>query len=130
MNSRDKGKRGEREIVKLLDEVLERVYGEGKPLIQRNTLQSHQGGYDIIGIDWLAIEVKFQEKDFDKKWWEQCVRQAGESQQPTLFFRRTRQPWKVMIQITLHKPVPVVMNIEDWLEYFEWSLECQKETKI
>ena len=78
--ARSKGQRGEREIVALLQAVVNEVYTAYNrkvistteselvqyrtlevPLLQRNTIQSDRGGYDIVGLDWLAPEVKVPE---------------------------------------------------------------------
>ena len=53
--SRQKGQRGEREVCQILAEHLG---GEFK----RNLMQTQEGGFDILGLDEYAIEVKFQEK--------------------------------------------------------------------
>jgi hypothetical protein len=79
----NKGKRAEREIVGLLQPVVNAVYaaaGITPPLLQRNTLQSDRGGYDIVGLDWFAPEVKRCETLSLRTWWEQCKGQAKPSQ--------------------------------------------------
>ena len=72
--SREKGKRAEREVVKLLQPVVTKVYQEaGKeiPLLERNLMQSHKGGHDIVGLEWMALEVKHHETLQISQWWEQ-----------------------------------------------------------
>ena len=88
--SRQKGQRGEREICKILEEKLG---GEFK----RNLMQTAEGGYDVLGLDGWAIEVKFQEKLSIEKWWKQTVEQATNGKKPVLFFRRSREDWRVVI---------------------------------
>ena len=88
--SRQKGQRGEREICKLLAEKLGGEY-------KRNLMQTQEGGYDVLGLDGYAIEVKFQEKLQIEKWWEQTVQQASVERLPVLFFRRSREPWRVVV---------------------------------
>ena len=69
--SRNKGKRGEREVVKLLQPVVNEVYeslGLEPPLLERNLMQSHKGGCDLAGLDWLALEVKYQEQQQMTSW--------------------------------------------------------------
>ena len=124
----DKGKRGEREVVKLLQPIVDRVYNElgiEPPVLKRNTLQSFAGGYDIIGIDWLALEVKFQERLQIDKWWQQTIQQTAQGQFPVLFFRQARKKWRVIIGISLIPDDCTLMHsraeipLETFLEFFE-----------
>lgn len=78
--SRNKGQRGEREVIALLQPTVDRLYvqaGYPTPILARNLSQSREGGFDIAGLEWLAIEVKYQENENVKGWWEQACRQAG-----------------------------------------------------
>ena len=68
MNSRDKGKRGERELANLLQEYLGRD-------VTRNLVQSRDGGYDL-NIEGIALEVKRREELALREWWDQTVEQA------------------------------------------------------
>lgn len=110
--SRDKGKRGEREVCKLLQEwwnkdgvIFERTPQSGA--WDRNRRFSMCG--DIICNDPsfpYCVEVKFNEKfsldqifmnkgkgDFFK-WWEQCIHQAQQIQkQPLLIVRKRFFSW-------------------------------------
>lgn len=127
--SRNKGKRGEREVIGLMQLTIFEVYqahGLECPRLQRNTLQSDQGGFDIVGIDWLAVEVKYQEKPQLGKWWAQTLRQA-QGKEPVLFFRSNRQDWRVMMHALLGGPgcgvtVPVVTTLEDFLRWLRIRL--------
>ena len=96
-NSRNKGKAGEREVVKLLQELLD---GYGLT-IERNLLtQARSGGVDVVGVPGLAIEVKRAECLQLDKWFEQAKRQAMQLKaRPVLFFRQSRQPWRVMTEM-------------------------------
>ena len=87
--SRQKGQRGEREVCKILSDKLG---GEFK----RNLMQTAEGGYDVLGLKGWAIEVKFQEKLSIEKWWKQTVEQAN-GKKPVLFFRKSRENWRVVI---------------------------------
>lgn len=96
--SRNKGKRGEREVVKLLQPVVNEVYqslGLEPPALERNLMQSHKGGCDLAGLDWLALEVKYQEQEQMTSWWDQCKRQAKPDREPVLFYRKNNAKWKV-----------------------------------
>jgi hypothetical protein len=105
--ARNKGKRGERAVIDwlqpILDEVCKKI-GSKQVLLQRNTVQSDKGGTDIVGLDWLAAEVKnceSQGKANLASWWDQCDQQARDwstSRQkmtPVLFYMRNHQPIRV-----------------------------------
>jgi len=96
--NRQKGHDGEREIVKLLQPIVEMILGEKR--LQRNLQQTRQGGHDICGLEHLAIEVKRCETLEIEKWWKQTLRQAamlGKDAIPVLFFRQNRGKWRVMM---------------------------------
>lgn len=138
--SRNKGKRAEREVIELMTPAMNNAFqkfitdyphldcGE-QPKLQRNTLQSDAGGYDIVGIPWLALEVKNQAKGAVDAWWKQCLEQASKGQTPVLWYRIGGQPWRVRMAVTCKVVdyraawVPVVdMSPFAWLDYFEIRL--------
>lgn len=129
-SSLDKGKRAEREIVKLLQPVVTKVYlaaGKEPISLERNLMQSHKGGYDIEGLDWLAPEVKHHETLCVNSWWQQTVRQAGAERVPVLFYRQSRKPWSVMIRVNLRLSksvitMPGVISMEAFIIWFERRL--------
>lgn len=90
--ARQKGQEGEREVIKLLAECC----GEDITL-KRNLMQSMEGGYDIVGLDWLALEVKRQETLDIENWWKQTLRQAGDNRIPVLLYRQNRKQWYVVM---------------------------------
>ena len=90
--ARQKGQDGEREVIKLLKECC----GESAEM-KRNLAQTREGGYDIVGFDWLAIEVKRQETLDVEAWWKQTLRQAGAEKIPVLIYRQNRKGWNVMM---------------------------------
>lgn len=104
--SRNKGQRGEREVLQMFLHSMERVETEtglagDSARIKRNTLQSDRGGDDLHGIPLVSVEVKRAEVLSLNSWWQQCARQAEAMQQdkpllPVLFFRQNRKPWRVM----------------------------------
>lgn len=108
--SRDKGQRAEREIAKLLQPVVTAVWLElGKdgpaPSLQRNLMQAHEGGHDLLGLDWLALEIKHQERFILEAWWRQAVEQADRAErrsfvevEPVLFYRKNHAPWRVIMR--------------------------------
>jgi hypothetical protein len=86
INSRAKGQRAERDVANRLNVVVERVclrLGVDFQKLKRNLAQTQQGGFDLEGVDWIAIEVKHQAKPLMNSWWEQTLRQAGPKPQDT-----------------------------------------------
>lgn len=109
LTSRNKGKRGEREIADLLQPTVDCVATElgldaSKLLIQRNTVQSDRGGSDLTGLPGLSIEVKLCETLALESWWTQCQEQARGSKRigaggvPVLFYRSNRKAWRVRME--------------------------------
>lgn len=94
--SRNKGKRGEREVVKLLQAVIDGVQNKDEKIrLQRNSLQSDGGGMDIVGLEGYAIEVKYQENLQLEQWWRQTVVQSKGRLVPVLVYRKSHSPWRV-----------------------------------
>jgi len=134
INSRSKGIRGERAIIDALQPIVDTVYASlalDAPLLQRNTLQSDRGGYDVIGLEWLAIEVKNCAALSLEAWWQQCERQARGDQTPVLFYKATRGKWRVRMLTTLYcgnQPLPGVLvdiAFEAFLEWFPRRLAIE-----
>ncbi len=108
--SRNKGQRAEREVVKLLQPVVTAAWSEvGRvgpaPSLERNLMQAHKGGHDLLGLDWLALEVKHQEQFAIASWWQQTVEQADKASQqmlvevePVLFYRKNNVGWRVIMR--------------------------------
>jgi len=90
INSRTKGAAAERELFKIISTSI------GIP-VERNLIQTREGGADTSVGEW-AIEVKRQEVLSITAWWAQAVEQSLRvNQKPMLIYRRSRQPWKVII---------------------------------
>lgn len=87
---RVKGQVGEREFISLLQERLEVD-------LSRNLEQTREGGYDIVGLPQLAIEIKRQETLSIPAWWAQTLKQAKKGQVPILAYRQSRKPWTVIV---------------------------------
>lgn len=128
--SRNKGQRGEREVIALLQPVLDEVYasvGLESPALARNLMQSHKGGCDLAGLDWLAIEVKYQEAGNMGSWWDQTKRQAGKDREGVLFYRKNHAKWKVkmfgfLVAGGQRVRAPVVIEVEAFLAYLRIRL--------
>jgi hypothetical protein len=133
-SSLQKGKRGEREVVKILQPVVDEMYsmaGLEVPKLQRNTLQSDSGGYDIVGLSWIALEVKLQEQQNLNGWWKQTLTQAGPNQLPVLFYRKNHAKWRVRTWGNLAwgsryaNHILVDISVEDFLNYFRLILKSE-----
>lgn len=128
--SRNKGKVGEREVVGILQPVVNNVYplfGLKPPKLQRNSLQSDGGGSDIHGLEWMALEVKYHKDLAINSWWAQTVRQAGADRVPILLYRTNNQPWRCRMLGLLGTPgagitTPVNVDIEQFLAWFRIKL--------
>jgi len=94
MSSRDKGKRGEREIVNFYCE-------RGFPAVRTAPLQAGfvEGAADVSGVGNFHIEVKRQEALNIWKALEQSERDAKEGMVPTVHFRRNRSEWYVALSL-------------------------------
>lgn len=115
LNARSKGARGEREIVTLMNRIIDNVLASqtwddvviktAKACIQRNQAQSAVGGHDLNGVFGLSVEIKRVEVLAVDKWWEQCREQAiRNAEVPVLLYRKNKNPWRC---VTLgHAPLP------------------------
>lgn len=137
INSRNKGRMGEREVINLLQPVVTEVY-EAHDMIpvrlQRNLLQADKGGDDVHGLDWLSIEVKRSEKGTVDSFWNQCVKQANARNAcPVLLYRRNGMPWQAVLNGALFAPgywglwkaqrvARVTVSMADFLHWFRMAL--------
>lgn len=131
INAQQKGKRAEREIKNILQSSIDKVYESYptaiKPTMERNQMQSAVGGYDIVGVDWLAPEIKHCEQLAINTWWAQTVRQAKPNQMPVLIYKVSRKGWHVVTNVCLpvgndFHIVRSTMSLDDFLAYFEARL--------
>lgn len=102
INSRAKGKSGERELIGELKKLLpEELTSE----LSRNLDQTRDGGHDIVGLDGWALEVKRYAEvlpaDLDR-FWKQAVEQAArnDGSRPALCFREDRRAWRTVIRVS------------------------------
>lgn len=156
INVRSKGQRGEREVVTMLQSIVDRVIaainkeiddeisqgvmvrvGKRPDQVQvlRNQLQSAVGGSDLSGIDWLAIEVKYQETENLNSWWAQTQKQTKPGQVGVLIHRANQQKWRVRMLGKLalidgrHVTCPVDITVDAFLLWFENEFRS-RATKI
>lgn len=110
-----KGKRAERAVASILNPILERVCQEEgvDPIkLQRNLVQTQQGGHDLVGVDWLAIEIKHHKQVSLPAWWRQTCGQAGCDEtgtpipnriyrEPVLIWKQHGGKWNVRMLVRL-----------------------------
>lgn len=105
INSRTKGQAGEREVVHLLNSIIEQVLASmpwdeavataARSCIQRNQNQSAVGGSDLNGVFGMAVEIKRQENIQVDTWWAQTIAQAKRNNEhPVLLYRKNHHPWR------------------------------------
>ena len=102
INGKQKGKRGELELVKKLKE-----YGyDCKRSVQ---YCGANGDADVIGLPGIHIECKRVERLNIDEAMLQAIRDRREAEYPTVFHRKNNHEWLV------------TMRLEDWIEiYKEW----------
>ena len=92
MNSKQKGKRGELEIAKILQE-------HGYPARRSVQYNGVQGYADVIGVDGLHIEVKRVERLNIEEAMTQARRDAKGNDIPVVFHRRNNKPWLATLSL-------------------------------
>tara|TARA_R110002020_G_scaffold94585_5_gene227431 strand:- start:43 stop:447 length:405 start_codon:yes stop_codon:yes gene_type:complete len=88
---RSKGAAGEREAAAILHQQFQDILPNR---LHRNLDQTRDGGYDLKGLPFVALEVKRCETLALPKWWEQTLAQAKSVDAvPVLMYRQSRKPW-------------------------------------
>ena len=141
--SRNKGITGEREVIRLLQPIVDKIYVaydmEEIPLLERNTLQCNKGGSDVAGLDWMALEIKRHESLSLDIWWEQCRLQCKKSQTPILLYRQNGKKWRAQTHATLlfgndissgFRITRVDFSIDDFIDWFENKVETMLVIKL
>jgi hypothetical protein len=90
-SQRDKGAAAEREVAKILTDAL-------GTKVQRNIGQSRDGGDDITIGRW-RMEVKRRETLSVDAWSAQVEACCGPSDIPVVVYRRSGQPWRVVLRL-------------------------------
>lgn len=128
INVVNKGKEGEREVVKLLQPMVNEVYasiGQEPPQMLRNQMQSAVGGFDLEGLNWLAVEVKRRETLEFNSWWNQVLKAAGTTREPIVIFRQNRCKWRVLMWTYVwtggqnHIKIRAEVSYDDFCEWFK-----------
>ena len=142
-----KGKRAERAVASMLNPIVERVCLEQgvDPLrLCRNLRQSQQGGYDLDGLDWIAIEIKHHKVVALGSWWVQTLRQAGRdlaaqpivgmvTREPVLIWKQHGGKWNVrmlgLLEIETGRRLRTAVDIS-WDAFVVWfEKRCEVETR-
>ena len=135
--AKNKGANAEREVAKILQPIIDEVYesvGLESPTMKRNLEQTRGGGYDLVGIDWMALEIKRQENLSIESWWKQTIKQTLPGQVPVLMYRQNNKKWKVLMMgaIRSSKTSAVSMRVEislnDFLRWF--TTRAMNELKL
>ena len=104
MNSKRKGKRGELELAKKLQE-----YGFNT---RRGQQYSGLGGDDVVGLEGIHIECKRVERLNVYDAVKQACKDAEADELPAVFWRKNKEQWLV------------TMAFSDWVELYKgwlWS---------
>lgn len=103
LHALNKGKEGEREIARALNEIIfAALQARGiaipdRDVVQRNQNQSAVGGGDLSNTFGMCIEVKRQEQLSVNTWWKQVQKAAlHNGDLPVLVYRQNRKPWRVV----------------------------------
>jgi hypothetical protein len=140
--SRNKGAGGEREVIRLLQPIVDRVCAAcGCPSFEliRDGRQRYQKKlYDIFGLPWLSMEVKRVENQSGiEGWWRQVLAATKEGQIPVLLYRQNHGKWKVRVKVRIHcggkgasaryVRTVVTMTWEGFCAWFEQKLLSELE---
>ncbi len=107
MNSKRKGKRGELELAKKLQE-----YGFNT---RRGQQYSGLGGDDVVGLEGIHIECKRVERLNVYDAMKQACKDAEADELPAVFWRKNKEQWLV------------TMALCDWIELYKGWLWSEKE---
>jgi len=100
--SRAKGQRGEREFAAIMADWL------GHRVVRRLG-QERDEGHDLNGIEGFAVEVKRCEELRINSWWRQTKKSAATiGQRPALAYRRSHEPWRVMVELSAEEFATVI----------------------
>ena len=92
MNSREKGKRGERELAKKLSEVFGKACRRGQQF-------SGLGGDDVVGLGGIHVECKWVQALNVETAMRQSERDAGDGEVPIVCHRRNGTEWLLTVRL-------------------------------
>lgn len=144
-----KGKRAERAVAAILNPIVERVCiasGCDVQRLKRNLSQTQSGGFDLDGLDWIAIEIKHHKTVALNSWWQQTLRQAGRdmagspvgnaSREPVLIWKQHGGKWNVrMLGYLALEPgrrlrTHVDISFDAFLIWFEKRAELEMKKMV
>lgn len=99
INSKEKGKKGEREFATLCRK-------HGFENARRGQQYNGLDGQDVVGLEGIHIEVKRVERLNIDEAMRQAIRDSKEGEIPIVAHRRNREEWKV------------TMRAKDWFELY------------
>lgn len=91
INSKEKGKAGEREFARLCRE-------HGFANARRGQQYSGIEGDDVVGLDGIHVEVKRVERLNISNALQQSIRDSKEDEIPIVAHRRNREEWKITMR--------------------------------
>lgn len=125
INSRAKGKSGERELIGELKALLP---PEMTSELTRNLDQTRDGGHDILGLDGWALEVKRYAQVLPAdlaRFWQQTTTQArNNGSLPALCFREDRRAWRALVRMS------DVLGWDTEEEFDDYSLTCEMSLEL
>ena len=108
INSREKGKRGERDVAHEFQD-------KGFDARRGQQFSGLQGDADVVGVPYLHLEVKRTNRLQLDKAMAQSVRDAREGEIPTVIHRKDHQEWRI------------TLALEDFIPIFMAYVEKRKE---
>lgn len=138
INSRSKGIRGEQLAIQLLQPIIDQVYRAYNvdiPVLQRNTIQADSGGFDVVGLDWLALEVKNTEDIHVVAFWNQATRQAKPHQEPIVLYKQKFRSFVAIMRASFPAGLRFIhgyatVDIDTFLVWFRARLTFELERAL
>lgn len=137
-SAKSKGRAGELEILSLMSNIIREEYAlRGWPWPEHGVLRRGPNGKDIVGLKWLAPEVKRHEQVNDyhiAMWWNQAKDNATEGAEPVLFWRPNHSPWHVRMFGSLPfgnggaVRCPVDIELGDFALWFRYRLKSEYDS--
>lgn len=137
-----KGYRGEVEILQMMQGIVTEEFQREGCAGLAPELKRSPNGRDIVGVPWIAPEVKrheptngYDEVTENQKagWWQQCKINAGNNREPVLLYRANFQPWKCRMFVRVETPRSMVRAPADVsLEVFQvwFRLRIREELQL
>jgi len=94
VDSRDKGKRGEREAAAKLNEVLKHAGA-----YRSQQFSGADGDADLSGVPGIHVEVKRRERGNVAGWVDQAVEDAADDVVPIVMHRASHRPWLITVRL-------------------------------